>query len=137
MESLSGGYLETHFRPQLEADLEAVEDMSEEYSSPPSPGADLSREDKTYLSDGEGAGAPPCPEEEDLDEWVDDDDAGYFVEPITEEEFFEIEEVSECGVQFISPQHIKHCWAMVCCSGSRKFSPSIVRIMLCDFLLSA
>lgn len=71
-------------------------DSPSEDDSLPSPGADLEREERVMLSGGEEE-APPCPEEEELDdEWANDDDAGYLLEPITEEEFLEIEEVRRC-----------------------------------------
>ena len=79
---------------------------SSEAESLPSPGQDLSREERVLLSGGEEdeEDAPPCPEEDELDdEWADDNDTGYLLEPITEEEFLEIEEVlySKSGIVFL------------------------------------
>ena len=81
----------------------------------PSPGRSLDCEEKVILSDTEFVDEdvttemyldiqqdyyldhepPPCPEDEDYieDEWVDDNDMGYLLEHISEEEFLEIEEV--------------------------------------------
>lgn len=75
----------------FELDFEA-----DSISGPPSPGGDLSREDRFVPGSDEDQEAPPCPEEEWVDEWADDSDAGYLMEQITEGEFLEIEEVIHC-----------------------------------------
>lgn len=98
----------------LSEDLEGSEDF-------PSPGLrGVDSEEKVILSGGEdeddlvfytggakhvsgdfedlsGNLLPPCPEEdpadEIVDEWEDDNDTGYLLEPISEQDFFDIEEV--------------------------------------------
>jgi hypothetical protein len=106
---------------EAEADTRGGGGGGDEASSdgePPPPGEDLDRGDSIMLSGGDGDGyedgdgdgyeegyeegmehgdedAPPCPEEEEEeggDEWVDDSDMGYLLEPISEGEFLEIEE---------------------------------------------